>query len=154
VFLVTVSFKVVYDARESSQPEPSWQMCYYQMVSVVPGLVLAVLETIVFAAIGVALSTRLPMVPNLVTCGAIYALGHLTPLLIKSTLGRFEIVQFFGRFVATILPVLDHFSVQAGFERSAVVPLEYLLWALVYCALYSTVAMLLALVLFEERDLA
>jgi hypothetical protein len=34
------------------------------------------------------------------------------------------------------------------------VPPIYLLWSLVYCVLYSTVAMLLALTLFEDRDLA
>ena len=32
--------------------------------------------------------------------------------------------------------------------------MEYLAWSLVYCLLYSSVAMLLALTLFEDRDLA
>jgi hypothetical protein len=50
--------------------------------------------------------------------------------------------------------VLDHFNVQASVAAGVNVPLDYLAWALVYCALYSTVAMLLALVLFEDRDLA
>jgi len=30
----------------------------------------------------------------------------------------------------------------------------YLAWAALYCVLYSAVAMLLALILFEDRDLA
>jgi len=34
------------------------------------------------------------------------------------------------------------------------VPLDYLAWAQLYCVLYSTVAMLLGLILFEDRDLA
>ncbi len=34
------------------------------------------------------------------------------------------------------------------------VPLEYLAWDGLYCLLYSSVAMLVALLLFEDRDLA
>jgi hypothetical protein len=34
------------------------------------------------------------------------------------------------------------------------VPPDYLAWAALYCVLYSAVAMLLALILFEDRDLA
>jgi hypothetical protein len=34
------------------------------------------------------------------------------------------------------------------------VPPTYLVWTLIYCGLYSAVAMLLALALFEDRDLA
>ena len=78
-FLVSVSYKVVYDAREVALPEPTWQACYAEIVKILPGLVLAFLETVVLAAISVALSTRLPMVANLVVCSAIYVLGHLVP---------------------------------------------------------------------------
>jgi hypothetical protein len=34
------------------------------------------------------------------------------------------------------------------------VPLDYVGWSLLYCTLYSAVAMLVALTLFEDRDLA
>ena len=77
LFLGTVSFKVVYDARENSQPEPSWQQCAFEMQKIVPGLGLAFMEAVVMASISVAISTRLAMLPNLVICGSIYALGHL-----------------------------------------------------------------------------
>ena len=33
-------------------------------------------------------------------------------------------------------------------------PLAYLGWAFVYASIYSTIAMLFALTLFEDRDLA
>ena len=56
------------------------------------------------AAISVAISTRLPMLPNLIICTSIYVLGHLVPLLVQSTLERFELVQFIGQLLATILP--------------------------------------------------
>ena len=40
--LILVSYKVVYDARETSNPEPSWQLCNAEMIGIVPGLVLVV----------------------------------------------------------------------------------------------------------------
>ena len=154
LFLATVSYKVVYDSREVAKAEPSWQLCYLEMIRIVPGLVLAFLETVVLAAISVAISTRLPMLANLIVCAVIYALGHLVPLLVNSSVGKFEIVRFVGQFLATVLPVLDHFNIQAAVAAGAAVPISYLGMALVYCVLYSSIAMLLGLVMFEDRDLA
>lgn len=154
VFLVTISIKVVYDAREMAMQEPTWQACYGEMVKIFPGLVLAFLETMVLSAISVALSTRLPMVANLVVCATIYVLGHLVPLLVASSVDKFAIVHFIGMFLATILPVLDHFNIQAAVAAGADVPLAYLGLTLLYGVLYSAIALLAALALFEDRDLA
>jgi ABC-type transport system involved in multi-copper enzyme maturation permease subunit len=154
LLLVTVSYKVVYDARETSNPEPTWPQCYEVMIGTVPGLVLGFFEAVVLTAISVAISTRLPMLPNLVICGAIYVLGHLGPLMVQSSAGQLEFVAFVGRLIALLLPVLDHFNIQAAVAGGVDVPMTYLAWALLYCALYSTAAMLLALILFEDRDLA
>jgi len=154
ILLITVSYKVVYDARESSNPEPTWQLCYETMIGTVPGLVLAFMETIVLTAISVAISTRLPMLPNLVILAAIYVLGHLGPLIVQSSAGELEFVAFIGRLIALVLPVLDHFNIQAAVAGGVDVPMNYLGWALVYCVLYSAAMMLLALILFEDRDLA
>jgi ABC-type transport system involved in multi-copper enzyme maturation permease subunit len=154
ILLVTVSYKVVYDARESSNPEPTWELCSAEMIGTIPGLVLAFLETVVLTAISVAISTRLPMLPNLVICGAIYALGHLGPLIVQSSVGQNEFVAFFGQFIALAVPVLDHFNIQAAVAGGVAVPWNYLGWALLYCVIYSAAMMLLALILFEDRDLA
>ncbi len=154
LFLLTVSFKVVHDARETAKTEPPWQLCYLEMVRIIPGLVLAFFETVVLAAISVAISTRLPMLANLIICSSIYVLGHLVPLVVNSSVGKFEIVRFVGQFIATVLPVLDHFNIQAAVAAGVRVPLDYLGMALVYCVLYSAIAMLVGLAMFEDRDLA
>ena len=154
VLLVTVSYKVVYDARETTNPDPTWQVCYAEMIGTVPGLALAFMETVVLTAISVAVSTRLSMLPNLIVCGSIYVLGHLIPPIVQSSAGQNEFVAFVGRLSAIIVPVLDHFNIQAAVAGGVSVPWIYLGWALVYCVLYSTAMMLLALVLFEDRDLA
>ncbi len=153
-FLVLVAYKPVYDARESSKLAPVWEECHTEVVRTVPGLVLAFLETVVLTGVSVAISTRLPLLANFSICFAIYVLGHLTPLLVQSSVGSLAPVAFMGNFIATILPVLDHFNIQAAVAAGVSVPYEYMLSALMYCVLYSGIAMLLALVLFEDRDLA
>lgn len=154
IFLAAVSYKVKYDARELMLPEPLWQQCQQEMLQIVPGLVLAFLETMVLAAISVAISTRLPKLPNLVICASIYVIGHLVPLLVQSAVGKLPIVTFVGQFLATVLPVLDHFNIQAAVAAGRDVPLSYLAWVAGYSVLYSTIAMLVALIMFEDRDLA
>jgi ABC-type transport system involved in multi-copper enzyme maturation permease subunit len=155
VLMIAVNYKVVYDSRETANPEPTWQQCYAVMMGTVPGLVLAFLESVVLTAISVAISTRLPMLPNLVICGSVYVLGHLGPLIVQSSVARGnEFVTFVGRLIALVLPVLDHFNIQAAVAGGVPVPMSYLGWALLYCVLYSTAMMLLALILFEDRDLA
>ncbi len=154
VFLLTVSFKVVYDARESAKTTPEWTECYLEVVRIIPGLVLAFLESVILAAISVAVSTRLPMLPNLVICGSIYVLGHLAALIVKSAAGEIVFVRFIGKLLSVILPVLDHFEIEGAIAGASSVPISYLGWALLYSVLYSGAAILLALIFFEDRDLA
>ena len=153
-FLLIIAYKPVYDGRETSKFDPTWQISYLEVSRTIPGLVLAFFETLVFVAISVAISTRLPMLANVSICFAIYALGHLTPLIVQSNLNSFEPVSFIGRLIATVLPVLDHFNIQAAIAAGVAVPIGYLATAGVYCAIYCTIALLLALILFEDRDLA
>lgn len=154
IFIVLVAYKPVYDARETSKMAPLWEDSYVEVVRTVPGLILAFLETVVLTALSVAISTRLPLLPNIAICFAIYTLGHLTPLLVQSGVGSLPPVAFMGIFISAVLPVLEAFNIQAAVAAGREVPYNYLLWALLYCSLYSLVAMLLALILFEDRDLA
>jgi len=154
VLLATTSLKVVYDAREGAKVDPLWSDCAGEMITVVPGLVLALLETILLAAVSLAVSTRLGMVPNLIICFTVYALGHLVPMIVQSSVGKFAIVRFVGKLFATLLPVLEHFTIDAAVAGGVPVPWGYLAWAAVYAGLYSAIALLVALVLFQDRDLA
>jgi ABC-type transport system involved in multi-copper enzyme maturation permease subunit len=154
LFLASVSYKVVYDAREGAQTDPTLAECQREMLQIAPGLLLAFMEAVVLTAISVAISTRLPMLANLVICAAIYVLGHLVPILANSAVGQIEFVRFVANLLAAILPVLDHFNISAGISTGQEVPGEYMAWAALYCLVYTSVAMMLALLLFEDRDLA
>jgi ABC-type transport system involved in multi-copper enzyme maturation permease subunit len=153
-FYLWVSYKPVYDAQENSTGMAEWSECFKEAIHVMPGLFLCFLEVLLFVAISVAISTRMGILGNFLICFSIYVLGHLTPLIVQSSLGAFETVAVFGQFIAIIFPVLNHFDVQAAINTNVPVPLDYLGWAVIYTGLYGTMAMLLALVLFEDRDLA
>ncbi len=153
-FLVWVSWKVPYDARESSALDPTFEDCRREILLILPGLALSFFEAAVLASIAVAISTRLPMLPNLLISSLVYALGHLLPTLVQVTHGRMEIVGFFGRLLATVLPVLEYFSVETAIAAGRDVPWSYVGWTGLYCVLYSSLALTLGLFLFEDRDLA
>jgi len=75
-------------------------------------------------------------------------------LIVKSAAGEIVFVKFIGRLISVMLPVLDHYEIEGAIAGASTVPAEYLWMALLYSFLYCTAAMLLALIFFEERDLA
>lgn len=153
VFLFLVSYKTIYDGVESSKGALPWQDGYAEMAKVAPALLLGYMETMVFVFISVMISTRLAIVSNLMICFSIYILGHITPMMLEKE-DTFESVTVVGQAITTIIPVLEHFDISAAIVGEATVPAEYLGWALVYTSLYSAVALLVALILFEDRDLS
>ena len=156
VFMAAVAYKPIYDAKEASLGTPEWQTCYLEMIRLAPGLALAFMEALIFTALSVAISTRLPLLANMTICLVIYALGHLTPLVVESSVegAGFGIIKFFAQLIATVFPNLELFNIQAAISAGLDVPFVYLGWAFSYCAVYSIIAMLLALIMFEDRDLA
>lgn len=155
-FMIWTAYKPVYDGVESSKGIGSWQECFQAATSVIPALFLQFLEVVIFVAISIAISTRMGILANFLICFSIYVLGHLTPLIVQSAEAAqaFETVGFFGQLIAIVFPVLNHFDVQAAINTERPVPLDYVAWSVIYTALYGAMAMLLALVMFEDRDLA
>lgn len=154
-FIGLVFYKTYsYDARESSKDDVTVAIALREAFSVVPGYLLTFLEISVLSAISVAISTRLPMVVNMVTCLAIFVVGHLTPSLVSANLGKLEPVMFMARVIATVLPAVEAYNVEAALVTSANVPPGYIGWAAIYSAAYAAMAILLAFIMFEDRDLA
>ncbi|GIW97375.1 MAG: transporter [Pirellulaceae bacterium] len=152
--LSAVAYKPIYDARENSLQMPEWDTCHLEMFRTIPGLAMAFMQSTVLTAISVALATRLPQLANLAVCFAIYVVGNLTTSLVSSTQEGFEIVKFVASLVATIIPILEHFSLQAAIDAGNPITMSLLSGNLIYCLLYVLLAMFLALLLFEDRDLA
>ncbi len=153
-FANTVSYKVVYDAREATKVVPTAVECFEQILEILPGLVLAYLETAIMAAIAVAISTRLSLLPNLTISLTIYVLGHLVPQIVQSSVGQLPMVAFIGDLSCAVLPVLDYFSMETAVAMKQTLPWSYVLWATLYACIYSLLSLVLSLLLFEERELA
>ncbi|MBQ3389111.1 MAG: hypothetical protein IJG60_07860 [Thermoguttaceae bacterium] len=153
-FINSVGYKLVYDARELAKEVPTQAECFTYIVGILPGLVLAFFETIVLAAISVAISTRLPLLPNLTICLTLYALGHIMPIITASNAAaQMPLVGFFANLLC-VLPVLDHFNMETAVAMDRTVPLTYLLWTGLYSFLFAVAALVLSLTLFDDRDLA
>ena len=160
LFEMGVYYKYAYDLRESAGTAES-AVQWAQVKQVLPGLALGFLEVTVLTAISVAISTRLPMLVNLVVCIAIFFLGHLSPVLVEVTQQGLvkgqvnELVGFMARLFAWVLPSLEFFNAGPAISTGAVIPwVGYVIPALGYCMLYSGAALLFAFLLFEDRDLA
>jgi ABC-type transport system involved in multi-copper enzyme maturation permease subunit len=157
LFGLGVWYKYAYDLRESAGGIAKMAERLEQVRQVLPGLALGFFEVTVLAAVSVAISTRLPMLVNLVVCIAIFFLGHLSPVLVEATSQSHahELVSFMARLFAWILPSLEFFNAGPAISTGAVIPwIGYVVPALGYCMLYSGAALLFAFLLFEDRDLA
>jgi ABC-type transport system involved in multi-copper enzyme maturation permease subunit len=158
-FAFGVYFKTGYDLREAPGAAEALADRWGHVFQILPGLVLGFFEVSLLAAISVAISTRLPMLVNLVTCIAIFFLGHLTPILVEATSQQSkeinELVRFMAQFFAWALPSLEFFNAGPAIATGAVIPwMDYVLPAFGYCVLYSGAALLFAFLLFENRDVA
>lgn len=155
-FLASIFYRAgYYDPHESSQSDINNNLVgLLEVIQVFPGVILIFYEAAVVAAISVAISTRLPMIVNMVCCLVVFVIGHLTPVMVQAGVLKNVLVEFFARLFATVLPALDSFNISASIATGSIVPREYLAWSGLYCVAYSTMAILLAFILFEDRDLA
>ena len=157
LFAAGVWYKYVYDLREGAGGQLDTAMRIKQVLQVGPGLVLGFFEVTVITAISVAISTRLPMLVNLIVCISIFFLGHLTEVLVRQAqdIGANELVRFMARLFQWALPFLEFFNAGPAISTGVIIPwVGYVLPALGYCVMYSGAALLFAFLLFETRDVA
>ena len=172
IFGFVIFYKVGYDQREMSKEITAWFQTqqiiggielplphparFAVVTQILPGVVLSFFQVCVLTAISVAVATRLPMVVNLVVCFAVFVVGNLTPMMVSQgkTVIQNEVVTFIARLIATILPSLEAFNIYAAVATGRSVPPAYLGTSLLYGAAYAAAMILVAFVLFEDRDLA
>jgi ABC-type transport system involved in multi-copper enzyme maturation permease subunit len=156
LFALGVAYKYSYDLRESAETGAAGRQ-WAQVQQVLPGLALGFFEVTTLTAISVAISTRVPMLVNLVVCISIFFLGHLSPVLVAITGGgqTNELVAFMSQLFEFLLPSLEYYNAGPSISTGSVIPWAgYVLPAFGYCVLYSGAAILFAFLLFEDRDLA
>jgi ABC-type transport system involved in multi-copper enzyme maturation permease subunit len=137
----------------------SGSLLWLQMiVETLPGLIFGLCKTMVLLSIAVALSTRLPLIVNLISCLVIFFLGHLTHSLVQVSENKYKLVNFVAKTFETILPGLNNFDLSALIAKDTPTDMSHL-WIYVgsvffYAFVYSTIALVFGLILFEDRDLA
>jgi len=157
LFAAGVWYKIGYDMREAAGGVATLKQKADQVQQILPGLALGFFEVTVLASVSVAISTRLPMLVNLVVCIAVFFLGHMTPVLVDATKqqGSNELVKFMAKLFAWALPSLEFFNAGPSIATGALIPwVGYVLPAMLYCVMYSGAALLFAFLLFENRDVA
>ncbi|MBA4186588.1 MAG: hypothetical protein C0467_01080 [Planctomycetaceae bacterium] len=128
------------------------------------GIMLGFGQVMILVAIASALATRISFVVNIVLCLLIYFLGHLAPVLVRvtETVGGggvgVGLVGFLGKLFDVLLPALEFFNMGPAIIRET--PLDlwkfgiYVVTVLGYSLIYTSIALLVGLLLFEDRDLA
>lgn len=123
-----------------------------------PGLVISFCQVMILLAVAVALATRVPMIVNAMLCLSIYFLGHLTPVLTAVSQNQYPLIRFVAQVFDYALPGLDMFDMGPAVVRYAPLPpAEFALYTVnvaVYAVIYTAIALLFGLILFEDRDLA
>ncbi len=131
------------------------------------GLLLGFGQVMILVALASALATKMPFVVNVVLCLVLYFLGHMAPVVVKVTDKKDAtgeggtgngLIRFLGQLFDTILPPLEFFNMSPAIVRDT--PLD--LWAFASyvlsvfgCAIiYTMIALIIGLLLFEDRDLA
>ncbi|MCL2349382.1 MAG: ABC transporter permease [Planctomycetaceae bacterium] len=153
-FLNTVSYKVVFDARESAKELPTAWECTRVILKTLPSFALSFFETMILAAIAIAISTRLSLLPNLTICLAVYVIGHLAPMIVQSAVGQIALVSFVADLASAFLPVLEHFNMETNVAMDQPPTWWYVFVTAIYALMYCTLALVFGLFLFEDRDLA
>ena len=154
VLFIVLSYKPIYEARENGLGLPQWQTGFAEVMSMAPILGLYFMQTMAIAGVAVALATRLPLLANFITCFTIYVVGNLTSPLVASTRDNNELVGFVGKLIAVVVPNLNVFNVQSAVDSGNPIPLIYLAGAFNYLGCFVIAVWMLAMLLFEDRDLA
>ncbi|MDY3553168.1 ABC transporter permease subunit [Gemmata sp. JC717] len=128
------------------------------------GVALGFGQVMILVAVASALATRVTFVVNLVLCLMLYFLGHLAPVVVQVTQQAqgggvgVRLIGFLGQLFDALLPSLESFNMGRAIIRES--PLDlwqfgvYVLTVTGYSLIYTVIALLGGLLLFEDRDLA
>jgi hypothetical protein len=130
------------------------------------GVILGFGQVSILVAIATALATRLPFVVNLVISLFVYFAGNLAPVIVRVTQSMaqknkstaLDLVNFMGKMSDAVLPAFEHFKMNTAIIRETPLELDQFFWYVLtvcgYSAIYTGIAILVGLILFEDRDLA
>jgi len=147
----------------------------HQWLQMLIGGLMVLFEAMILVALSVLVSTRLPIVLNMLICWIVFIGGRLSPHLVgylypQDAMGRrlVEEVDAMGftqilfrypalgiaKFFQTLFPNLANFDVASDIAADLPIPLGLIPWMFGYAALYSAGLLVVAAWLFRRRELA
>ncbi len=123
-----------------------------------PDILLAILLTflglVILTSIATFLSTFASTILNLIFCVVIYLAGNAIDLLKYSTQrAESQILKWIFKVLYTLLPNFSNFNVSDAVVEGRNIPLSYLGKSLLYCFIYTTVIMGLAIWSFNRKEI-
>jgi hypothetical protein len=129
------------------------------------GVLLGFGQVMVLLAICVALATRMQFVVNLSICLIVFLIGRLAPVLVDETATgqqsgntALQLVNFIAQLLNAVFPALEYFDIGPAIIRDQQVLLSefmgYVGTVFAYALLYTGIALLIGLILFDDKDLA
>ncbi|WP_020468375.1 ABC transporter permease [Zavarzinella formosa] len=122
-------------------------------------------QVMIMLAICTALATRVQFIVNLVICLGIFLVGNLSPIMVHVTQKpenegnpALQLVSFIAQLFNAVFPALDSFDMGPAIIRDTPLAtssfIGFVTMVMTYTVLYTAVAILSGLLLFEDRDLA
>jgi ABC-type transport system involved in multi-copper enzyme maturation permease subunit len=118
---------------------------------VVPASGLILMALLILAALALACSTRVEVVPALAICSALFLLGLMSDYFWGT---RAKAGAWWASVLYTVTPNWQLFWVADALDEKHKIPLAYLGKAMVYACGYVGAILALALALFEDRELS
>jgi ABC-type transport system involved in multi-copper enzyme maturation permease subunit len=149
VLMVTVAFAVLeFIPRAAMRAVNEFAGLDWRMV---PASALILMALLILAALALACSTRLEVIPTLCVCSALFLLGLMSDYFWGT---RAVHGSGWASVLYTVTPNWQLFWVADLLEGKGPIPLSYLGKALGYTAGYVGAVLALALLLFEDRELS
>ena len=130
-----------------------WQIEAFDLI-IFRGILLIYIKVALMSAISIAISTRLPVITNIVICILIFILGYLSNYLFGFFIEKTFPIYLIGRIFHTIIPNLENFNVAAAIAIGTPISTGYLFTAILYGIIYVTIALMVAGALFQKREIA
>ncbi|MFO1461004.1 MAG: hypothetical protein U1G08_16565 [Verrucomicrobiota bacterium] len=142
VALVVVVNYTVLDRSFDGPAKVDWRL--------VPAGILVWFALLVLAALALASSTRLDIIPTLAVCSALFLLGLMSDYLFGGPASR---GSWWAEAAYALVPNWQQFWATDALEQGRSIPWRYVGQAAGYMAVYLVGALSVALLLFEDREL-
>jgi hypothetical protein len=110
--------------------------------------VLLLMAVVIIVALAVLFSTRLNVVLTLVCCTSAFLIG----LISDHVFGRFADEALWAKIGKVLVPNFQVFWISDAIYEGSSVPAEYLLMGVIYAVLYTAGILMLAIALFQRRQ--